>query len=124
MSNTISSWFIPFWYSPASGENTTLEMINKRREELKAKNEEPGFPKTLTRAKAVASGVGILGILGAIFGFSKDNGSGKVLGIGALILGVIGYFTDKFFVKNSTEAKKPDGNDPISVTPGNGNQNK
>ena len=124
MSNTISSWFIPFWYSAASSENTTLEMINKKRKELTDANNAPSFPKTLTPVKAVASGVGILGILGAIFGFSKDNGSGKVLGIGALILGVIGYFTDKFFVKNSTEAKKPDGNDPISVTPGNGNQNK
>lgn len=108
MSNTISSWFIPFWYSAASGENTTLEMINKRREELKAKNEEPSFPKTLTRAKAVAGGVGILGILGAIFGFSKDNNSGKIFGIGVTVLGVIGWFVDKVFVKgadNNTENK-------------------
>ena len=63
MSNTISSWFIPFWYSRASGENTTLEMINKKREELKAKNQEPSFPKTLTPAKATASGAGILGLI-------------------------------------------------------------
>ena len=91
MSNTISSWFIPFWYSPASGENTTLEMINTKRGELKTKNEEPYFPKTLTPAKAVASGVGILGILGAIFGFFKDNKWSKILGIGTTILAGLGY---------------------------------
>lgn len=124
MSNTISSWFIPFWYSAASGENTTLEMINKKREELKAKNEEPGFPKTLTRAKAVAGGVGILGILGAIFGFSKDNRSGKILGIGAAVLGVVGWFVDKVFVKSSDSTKQNNQVQDSKLTSENTQQDK
>lgn len=103
MSNTISSWFTPFWYSAASGETTTLEMINKKREELKTKDQEPSFPKTLTPAKAIGGGVGIVGILLAVYGFFKENTWGKMLGIGSVIVGIVGYFTDKFFVASSTE---------------------
>ena len=104
MSNTISSWFTPFWYSAASGESTTPEMINKKREELKARNELPSLPnpKALTPAKATAGGVGIFGILLAVYGFFKDNSRGKMLGVGAAILAGVGWFVDKFFVKTSS----------------------
>lgn len=99
MSNTISSWFIPFWYRVASGENTTLAMINKKHSELMATGNPPAFPKTLTLAKSTAGGVGILGVLVAAFGIFKENTLGKLLGIGAVVLGAVGWFIDKFFVK-------------------------
>ncbi|MBI3590546.1 MAG: hypothetical protein HY094_04100 [Candidatus Melainabacteria bacterium] len=102
MSNTISSWFIPFFYTAASGETTTPELIEKQCKELKANNEEPSFPKILTPAQAAGGGIGVLGILVAAYGFLKENSLGKIFGIGATILGIVGYFADKFFVKGSS----------------------
>lgn len=108
MSNTIHPVHIPFWYSQSSGENTTLKMINKKREELKAKNQEPSFPKTLTPAKAIAGGVGIFGVLLAAFGLLKDNRFGKILGLGATVLGAVGCVVGHFFIKDLAEKdKKP-----------------
>ena len=98
MANTIFSGFIPFWYKPASGENTTPEMIEQRRQELKAKGEEPSLPKTLTPVKAAAAGVGVFGLLLAGLGLFNDQSFGKMLGIGAVVLGAIGWLVDKFFV--------------------------
>ncbi|MBI3308073.1 MAG: hypothetical protein HYZ79_01710, partial [Candidatus Melainabacteria bacterium] len=103
MSNTISSWFIPFWYHSTGGEKPTAAMVNKRREELKANNEAPSFPQTLTPAKIVAGGVGTLGLIIAAYGAFKDNVFGKKLGVGATILGAVGYFIDKLLVKNTND---------------------
>ena len=95
----ISSWFIPRWYGASFNGSKhpapTITMINERRGELR---EEPGFFQELTPVKALSGVIGMAGLLLAGAGVLKCNGPVKILGVGATVLGVIGWFVDKLFV--------------------------
>jgi len=97
MSNTtaeINGFFRPSFYTPANGEKATHENIRKA---YNAQDPKPSTLKTISPAVYTGLGVTVLGLIGSIFGFTKENSVAKWLGSGLAVIGLglagVGKFT-------------------------------
>lgn len=96
MSNTtaeINGFFSPCFYTPKNGEKATSENIRRAYHSL---NPKPNILKTISPAIYTGIGATILGILGSIFGFTKDSSLAKWLGSGLAIIGLVLTGAGKF----------------------------
>jgi hypothetical protein len=111
----INGFFRPYFYTPANGEKATSENIRKA---YHAQDPKPSTLKTVSPAVYTGLGVTVLGLIGSMFGFTKENSGAKwfggilaLIGLGLAGVGKFTYGVDLSATESTPVVK------PVEVTP-------